>query len=288
MIIDIHAHTSNHRMWGLHVESATIRDLEQWAERFGVTKIVLMATYFPYKSSGLSNHDLLDRIRGNDLFLMFGSLDVMNSLQRGLVELDGLARMGLIAGIKLYPGYQNFNPSDEKVFVIYELARKYHLPVMFHTGELHHCCPRGERHNGGGRCGEVCWIDNLGYLAEPQSIQRAAEVYPDVTFVFSHLGNPFFQQCRQVMRQCPNVYTDISGQFVSGTEEDTPEYREELGNELQRFMQLPGAADRIMFATDFPIQSYQDSVDLVGLMNLSEADHQKVMYQNAANLLGFG
>jgi len=288
MIIDIHAHTSNHKMWGLHVESATITDLERWAERYGIVKTVLMATYFPYKGSGLSNRKLLERIRGNDRFLMFGSLDVMNCLKRGLVELASLARLGLIAGIKLYPGYQNFNPSDEKVFVIYELARQYRLPVMFHTGELHHCCPRGERHNGGGRCGKVCWIERLDHLSEPQAILRAAQVYPDVKFVFSHLGNPFFRQCCRVMRQCPNVYTDISGQFVSGTDEDTPEYRDELRNELRQFMQLPNAVDRIMFATDFPIQSYQDSFDIIELMSLSQADRGKVLYYNAAKLLGLG
>jgi len=49
MIIDIHAHTSRHKLWNLHTASADIADLHQLADRFGIEKIYLMATYFPLK-----------------------------------------------------------------------------------------------------------------------------------------------------------------------------------------------------------------------------------------------
>ena len=115
MIIDVHAHTSNHILRGLHVATATIDDLKKQAEIFGVKKIVLMATYFPFKGTGVYNTDLLSRINGSKLFLPFGSLDAMNNLAAGLKELKCLTDLRLFSGLKLYPGYQNFNIVDHKL-----------------------------------------------------------------------------------------------------------------------------------------------------------------------------
>ncbi len=287
MIIDCHAHTSNHKLWGLHTDSATIEDLERLAEKFGICKIVLMATYFPFKKTGLTNQELLARIAGNGLFCMFGSLDIMNNFQAGLRELEALAEKKLIAGIKLYPGYQNFKASDEKVFLIYELAQRFGLPVMFHTGELHHCCSREKREKGDLKCNnDFCWLDRLQHLSHPEQMRKAAQSFPDVTFVLSHLANPYFKDLRQLMAECENVHTDMSGQFLSDTEEDNPDYRQLLKREIIKFLQLPQGIDRLMFGTDFPIQSYQDSVDLIKMLGLSEEEKGKIFYKNAQKLLG--
>src|SRR3989339_1117220 len=152
MIIDIHAHTSSHKMWGLHTDDASIEKLKAEAWRMGVSRTVLLATYFPFKGTGLSNVELLRRIQGEELFLAFGSLDVMNYLDEGVAELEQLAFNRLIRGIKLYPGYQVFNPSDINLDDVYDLAQMFDLPVMFHGGELHHCCPSEQRAAGGFKC----------------------------------------------------------------------------------------------------------------------------------------
>jgi len=78
LIIDIHAHTSKHELFNLHTATASIAALEKEAQQSGVSTIVLMATYFPLKGTGVHNTDLLERIEGRPLFKMFGSLDVMN------------------------------------------------------------------------------------------------------------------------------------------------------------------------------------------------------------------
>src|SRR3989339_222274 len=274
MIIDIHAHTSNHKMLGLHSQTASIDDLEMYAKKYNIEKIVLMATYFPFKGTGLSNYELLKRIQGKDLFLMFGSLDISSDFEKGLNELEELARDKKIFGIKLYPGYQ-----------IFDCADKYILPVKFHTGELHHCCPGENRKKGEFRCGSYCRIDKYGDLSMPKNIFPVAKKFSDVTFILSHLGNPYFDQLQEVMRECLNVYTDISGQFVSATDEDTPGYREVIKKEIEKFLNLSHGIDRIMFGTDFPIQSYKDSLEIIDSLNLSDLDKDKILYQNAKKLL---
>lgn len=286
MIIDIHAHTSHRPLRNLHVASATISDLENLSRDFQVEKIVLMATYFPFKSKGVYNYDLLSRITGSNIFLPFGSLDAMNNLSAGLEELRNLTEQGLLSGLKLYPGYQNFDIAGFDLDPFYEMARTHDLPVAIHSGELHHCCPKNER--GIRSCMADygrCHIDELGYLAHPHNIKRAVRVFPDVKFILCHLANPFFNELRNLMLECENVYTDISGQFLSDSEESTAEYKKRIIEEIKRFLDLKDGIKRVMFGTDFPIQSYSDSLELVESLGLSEDEKKLIYHHNAAKLL---
>jgi uncharacterized protein len=267
LIIDFHAHTSDRPMHSLHVTSASIATLEAEAKQYSVSMIVLLATYFPHKKSGVYNLDMLERIKGRPLFRMFGSLDVMNHLDSGLVELKTLAEENKIAGIKLYPGYQGFEPSEKRLEAVYALAEKYRLPVMLHGGEVHHCAKE------------------LTELARPSYVEKPAREHLKVKFVVSHLANPYFSELRGVMSRCPNVFTDISGQFVSGSSEDTEEYREEIVCEIQQFLLCPNGYKRVLFATDFPIQSYKDSLDLVRRLQLTTEQSKNVMAENALRVL---
>ncbi|MFA5358721.1 MAG: amidohydrolase family protein [Patescibacteria group bacterium] len=288
MIIDVHTHTTTHDLWDLHTKTATLTDLEGLAAQYDVRKIILMATYFPTKGTGLHNLDLLRRIGESKLFAMCASLNAMTAdgLHIGLQEISLLAREKMIVGIKLYPGYQNFHLSDRRIDPLYELAEKYRLPVTVHTGELHHCCPVKDRGEGRGRCGQVCPIDEWQNLARPSQIIEAATRFPEVNFVLAHLANPYFSELLyDVMAVLPNVYTDISGQFRSGTEEATEEYKDEVLAQIKMFISSGQAGiDRVMFGTDFPIQSYADTVDFVERLGLGKEDKEKIYWRNAARL----
>ena len=275
-------------MHNLHTTSATIATLEELARQHYVDQIILLATYFPLKGTGVHNFDLLQRIEGHPLFRMFGSLDVMNNLEAGLDELEKLAEGKKIIGIKLYPGYQGFEPSEPRLEPVYALAEKYHLPVMLHGGELHHSCPPERQASASRPCGcaTVCKLPEYSDMAHPRYIEKPARAHPNVKFVVSHLSNPFFGELRRVMTGCPNVFTDISGQFVSGRiGEDTPEYRKHIVAEIKQFLAVPNGYRRVLFATDFPIQSYADSLDLVDRLNLNAVDRENIMSGNALRVL---
>ena len=285
MIIDIHAHTSEHLLYGLHTADASLNYLRREAKNYDVKKIYLMATYFPLKKSGLPNRVLLERIKGDNLFGCFGSLDMENNFLAGLAELTELAQAELISGIKLYPGYQNVDLSDPAFSPIFELAEKYQLPVACHLGELHHCCPKKNRDNGIYRCGyNRCVLEERGALSKPSCLNVVAHRFPKVNFIACHLGNPFFSSLQNSMSISPNIYTDISGQFLSGTSEDSFAYRELLLKEINRFLSLHGP-DRLLFGTDFPIQSYADSLFLVKRLKLTPAITKKILFENAEKLL---
>jgi hypothetical protein len=286
MIIDIHAHTTDHKLWGLHTESASIETLEKLALKHGVKKIVLLATYFPLKKSGLKNGDLLERIRGKELFSALGSLDMTADIAAGIEELEGLLKTKSIIGIKLYPGYQDFDPGKKIAFPVYELAQSYRVPVMFHGGELHGCCPAKDRQTLPLRCGyDHCRLFELADLSRPPRMSGAFKNFPGVTFIVSHLANEYFSELRYEMSQYGNVFTDISGQFVSGSGEATEKYKMFITREIKKFIRMKNGIDRIMFGTDFPIQSYQDSIDLVRRLRLRSEDEEKLFFDNAAFVL---
>jgi len=277
-MIDIHAHTSKHLLNGLHTKNATIENIEYFALKYKIQKIYLMATYFPLKGTGVKNSDLIDRIKNNPLFGCFGSLNMetMNEFN----ELEMYIKSGLIDGIKLLPGYQNIILSDSKFDCIYKLAQNNNIPIAIHTGILHPCCSKLNYL----RCNlKKCVLSDRQQLSNPKQIREIAIKFPKVKFLAAHLSNPFFNELRNVMIECPNVFTDVSGLFVSGTEEDTFEYRQLLKNEIMKFISIN--SNRIIFGTDFPIQSYEDSIDLIKSLNITSAYKNKIFIENAQFLL---
>lgn len=282
-IIDVHVHTSDRPLSDLHVADASLSAIEAAAKRLGIETLFILATYFPFKGKGLHNQELLKRIKDFPRARAIGSLDFMGAYDDHLAELSSLAQAGQLAGIKLYPGYQKFEFSDERVWRVLRLAEHHQLPVTIHGGELHHCCSAKRRAAGELACKNTfCWIDQLGHLSHPSAFVERIRQFPLVTFVIAHLANPYFDDLRALMREYPNVVTDISGQFVSGTAEDTPAYRAEIVYEIERFVhEIPDGSNRLLFGSDFPIQSFEDTIDLVQSLRVSGATKRAIFAGNA-------
>jgi len=269
-------------MHGLHVKDASLAELERIATSHGVVKTLLMATYFPFKGTGLHNRELLARIAGNNHFAAIGSLDASGDVKAGIAELADLARHEQIVGLKLYPGYQPVSAADPRLWPLYELAARFELPVTIHGGSLHHCCHGQQRAQGLGPCGKkVCPLDALEHMSHPYGLAPVFAAWPEVTFVVAHLASPYFAELREIMTVYSNVMTDISGQFVSGSSEDTLAYRAELIDELKKFAALPHGYERLMFGTDFPIQSHADSVWLLKQLHLDPHIESLIAWRNA-------
>ena len=97
-------------------------------------------------------------------------MDVENNLDQGVTELRTLLEKEQIFGIKLYPGYQFFYPSDKEVDTVYELALEFDVPVMFHSG-LAYKSPGGIKYS------------------RPVHFDDVAGNFPDLRMIISHLGD---------------------------------------------------------------------------------------------------
>ncbi len=137
-----------------------------------------------------------------------------------------------LKGVKLGPNYQNFDPLGEEAFRIYDYAEAHRLPVLFHQGTS-----------------PVRFAD-LDF-AHPRHMDRVATAFPDLTIIMAHMGHPWQIDCFTVVRKHPNVWADISANF----------YREWSQYNAMRLATEWGVLDKLLFASDFPAATPQETMD---------------------------
>jgi uncharacterized protein len=138
-------------------------------------------------------------------------------------------------GIKLYPGYYPFSVNDPIYEPVYELAAKFNIPVVIHSGDTF-----SER--------------GLLKYSHPLAIDELAVTHRHNLFVIAHLGDPWVKESAEIVRKNPNVWTDISGLLVGNQA-----YMEEMSsnplivNEFRHALLYAMSWDKILFGTDWPL-----------------------------------
>ena len=103
--------------------------------------------------------------------------------QQFLTEFD--ENKDFIYGIKLHPFHSRVAPDDESLAPVYELARRYKLPVVSHTGG----------------CEE----------ADSIHLYNAAKANPDIDFVMIHMDlGTGHRQALDLLGKLPNLYGDTT------------------------------------------------------------------------------
>jgi predicted TIM-barrel fold metal-dependent hydrolase len=268
--IDIHCHTTNRKVKDTIPKSAFLDEIVKEMKHNDIEKTVVLATYFPHRQSGVSNFRLYNWIRDKPEFNMFGSLDFEHYFYQGLNELEELAGMNALKGIKIYTCYQKVDVKSKKFKEIISIARKNSIPLMLHSGYSY---TAKRVHN------QVSFEKPV----TPFDIEYAIKANRDVNFIISHLAAPFLDQLVQVARRNSNVYSDMSGLIDSKFGKDgIPQSIDEI----KRFLGECGPA-RLLFGTDFPVQTHKDAIYFVeeAMKNYSLDDKQNVYYNNARRLL---
>lgn len=168
-------------------------------------------------------------------------------------ELERAALMGL-RGLKLHPPLQGFVLSDHAILdPVLGRAARLGLPVVFHAGL------------------RVAGLPHVSInLAD---LKLLADAHPQVTFVVAHMawGGRDSHGIEELGRACPNVWFDTAGVNMPGS--------------IRQLVDA-GAADRIMYGSDFPF--LHPKVELLRL-ELAELDAEVeagILGRNAARLLG--
>ena len=153
-------------------------------------------------------------------------------------EVDGAAdelerahdELGL-KGVKLGPNYQIFDPLAPPALLVYELAERRGLPILFHQG----ASPVREA--------------PLRY-AHPLLMDEVATRFPELRIVMAHLGHPWQRETIVTIRKHPHVYADVSATF----------YRPWSFYEGLRLATEWGALDKLLFGSDFPIATPAETI----------------------------
>jgi uncharacterized protein len=170
-----------------------------------------------------------------------------------------------LTAIKLFPGYLPFYPHDRRLDPVYEFAQKRRLPVMIHQGD-------------------TLEKDALLKFARPIEVDEVAVRWPDVRFVICHLGNPWIDETAEVVYKNANVWTDCSGLLAKPSVRYFREMFERARSLLLGVVQTVGDADRVLYGSDWPLESIETAVELVSTLPLPEDDREKILGGNARRL----
>lgn len=170
-----------------------------------------------------------------------------------------------LAAIKLFPGYHPFYPHDPALGPAYEYAARRHLPVMIHQGDT--LTPNG-----------------LIKYARPVEVDEVAVSHRDVQFVLCHLGNPWVEEAAELVYKNQNVYADTSGLLPHPSAPYFLRATDRARAVVQGAVETIGSASRLLYGSDWPLESLPSAMELVDKLTLHGKDREAILGGNARRL----
>ncbi|MBI3909453.1 MAG: amidohydrolase [Armatimonadetes bacterium] len=210
------------RAWGATPEAVDVSPERHTAAMAGVDAAIVLGFHAPYADVVVPNDYVADYCARNPTrWCGFASVNPVAPGARE--ELERCHQDLSLSGLKLGPVYQNYDPTDERGFPVYEYCQRHRIPILIHQATTFP--PQAP----------------LRY-ALPILLDEVAIRFPDLVMVLAHLGHPWEAECAVTIRKHPNLYADISG----------------LHGRPWRFYQALitcveyGVADKLLFGSDFP------------------------------------
>ncbi len=166
-----------------------------------------------------------------------------NYIEKSVLEIERAASLGVRLIGELVPYYHGWaDYSCDGFCDILNTVAKYGMTVSLHTMNL-------------------------------SEMQTMAKRHKEIKFVFAHPGeSERLSEHIAVMKECENVYLDLSG---------TGLHRFGMLKKLCREV----GSERIIFGTDYPLMNPKMYVNAVIGEHISDKEKEQILWQNAANLL---
>lgn len=168
-----------------------------------------------------------------------------------LEKLKAYLSRGVFIAIKLYCGHEPIYIDDGALTPVFDTAAEFDVPVMFHSG----------------------W-DNARYAA-PERVKAAALRY-NVKLVCCHCFYPDLARCFEVLKDCKNVYFDLSS--VADETEKSPS----LAAVLERY--IPETPERFIFGWDYACCDRARHIEFIRSLRISDVHREMIFWRNAARL----
>jgi predicted TIM-barrel fold metal-dependent hydrolase len=182
-----------------------------------------------------------------------------------LRDVEAVLATRRVKALKAYLGYLHYPPDHPGYTPYYELAARFSLPVIFHTGDTYSAQARLR-------------------FAHPLGVDDVAVAFPQVNFVLAHLGNPWLTDAAEVIYKNLNVWADLSGLVVGDAQAFTAEERREALDDLTaalgRAFRYAERPNRFLYGSDWPLvpmAAYREFVCSV----IPEVHHEQVFEENA-------
>jgi predicted TIM-barrel fold metal-dependent hydrolase len=200
--------------------------------------------------------------------LAIGVVDPTRHDAEHLRRVEAVLATKQVRALKAYLGYVHYAPDHAGYRPYYELAERYQLPFIFHTGDPYSPCAK------------------LRY-AQPLLVDDVAVDHPKVKFVLAHLGNPWLTDAAEVVYKNVNVWADLSGLVVgdadSFTAEEHQETLEEARQGVRRAFRYAERPNRFLYGSDWPLAPMASYRAFIAAA-IPELHHAVVFEDNARSL----
>ena len=211
-----------------------VRELDKGDINLGVA----FASFFPHTSGVADNRFVAEQVRLNPRRLVaIASLRVdqwNRDSATQLAELERAITQDHMIGIKLAPAHAQTRLDDERLYPIYELGTRLHVPIYLHTGTSPFPGTRQEPP-----------------YTNPAYLEAAIARYPQTVFVLGHSGYDTanhslgsIEDCIRLVKTYPNVHLEM-GALAS------PKAAELTAIAIRRFRDA-AILDRVLYGSDGP------------------------------------
>ncbi len=167
-------------------------------------------------------------------------------------------------GLKVYAGYYHYHVWDDVYKPLYELAEKHNLPVTIHSGET---------------------FSKRGLLkyAHPLEIDELAVMYPNVTFIIAHFGDPWIMDAAEVAAKNDNVLIDLSGLIVGNEEVVLRLSVDEFTLRIKTGLVFLDNYKKVLFGSDWPLVDLKSYITFIKQL-IPDEHLEDVFYNNALRI----
>ncbi len=261
MIIDVHTHLNNYDESKVVALQERLDQLQE-SIRYNRVDQVLVLTSYKVNQHRPSTREVVEITRNIPHIHVVAGISVMTYRERDLRELADFLKDGLVAGLKLYPGYEPFYPYDRRCQVLYDLAMEFDVPVMFHTGDTY--TPQGKLR-----------------FAHPLNIDDVAVDHPQMRIVICHIGNPWIRDCMEVVYKNRNCAADISGLVLGDFKS---KFKRFMLQQVKEMILYAGEPEYLLYGTDWPICRMRTYLAFVEELKLSQDTKDKIFWRNAVRI----
>jgi predicted TIM-barrel fold metal-dependent hydrolase len=275
-VIDMHIHAVNPRLPGVRALPALLEGppepiavaLRQQMQDSGTEVLLGMGHLGGSDDDPLGIASTLSIAAFLPALHAIGVADPSRTTTDHLQRVEAQLQTGKVKALKGYLGYLYYGPDSPGYVPYYELAARYRIPFIFHTGDNY---------------SDVAKVK----YAHPLLVDEVAVDHRRVNFVMAHFGNPWITDAAEVLYKNENVWADLSG-LVVGDEAvfDDLARRGTLRRTVERIRQgieFAEGHERFLYGTDWPLAPMPVYRDFVRHLFPDEC-HQAVFHDNALAL----
>lgn len=205
--------------------------------------------------AGFSNEELFEIAdQYPDRFIIYPFLDAAD-VPKALEDIDTYILNGKGQGASIEPGIGNaLKFDDEKIFPIYEKLEKNHIPLLVTVSG---------------------WVGKTFDSELPARIDRILTQFPDLVFIAAHAVWPFLREAVAIAFKHPNFYLTADFEGTRG-----------VGAGDLRDGALHMVKNQVIFASSYPLGPIGQGIESVKEWRLPKEIEEKVLYGNAAKILG--